>query len=96
MDQMQPGAEMPMGEAGGSSVCITKAADGTFTVAKMPDMPAQDGAQPAASVDEALMMAGEMLEGETGTPEQQVQAGYDSSKRPPMSGRPNPQAVFGE
>lgn len=81
---------------GGVSICITKAADGTFTVHEMPAMPAEEGAQPAASVDEALQLAGQMLQAETDTPEQQVQAGYDSGKRPMMAGKPNPQAVFGE
>ena len=61
---------------------------------------AEPGMKPAASIDEALQMARQLLEGDQGSPEEQVMAGYTKSK--PMMGRAmagrrqTPEQVFGE
>lgn len=86
-------AEQP----GGKSVCITAMPDGTYSVHEMPTMPPEDGAegQAAASMDEALQMAGQMLNGEQGSPEDQMMAGYNKQKPKPNGLMMGPQKVFG-
>lgn len=51
--------------------------------------------QPAASIDEALQMARQLLEGDQGSPEDQALAGYNSGKRA-MPASMGPGKVFGE
>lgn len=92
-------------------ICIETQPDGTFLVGEdtpmgegaemgegMPSEMAQDpsqGMQPAASLDEALELARQLLQDDGTTPEQQVQAGYDKGQRQ-MPAKMGPGAVFGE
>lgn len=92
-------------------ICIESQDDGTFLVGEdapmgegaemgegMPQEMAMDqsqGMQPAASLDEALEMARQLLQDDGTTPEQQVQAGYDKGQRQ-MPAKMGPGAVFGE
>ncbi len=87
-------------------ICISQQADGSFSVyEEAPEaaepMPGQEAADPqapeaqtAASVDEALALAGQLLQADGRSPEEQMMAGY--KKGAPTAAKPTPQAVFGE
>ena len=65
-----------------------------------PDMEASEEAamKPAASIDEALNIARQLLSGDNRSPEEAIMAGYNSGpKKPMMMGkRATPGQVFGE
>ncbi|MES3041816.1 MAG: hypothetical protein V4730_11795 [Pseudomonadota bacterium] len=50
--------------------------------------------QPAASIDEALELARQMLQSDGRSPEEQMMAGYNKAKPPGMA-KPSPEQVFG-
>lgn len=81
------GEDAPMGEGGMPEM-------GEALSSEMAQDPSQ-GMQPAASLDEALEMARQLLQDDGTTPEQQVQAGYDKGQRQ-MPAKMGPGAVFGE
>lgn len=92
-------------------ICIESQPDGTFLVGEdssmgegaemgegMPQEMAMDqsqGMQPAASLDEALDMARQLLESDGRSDQEQMQAGYDKGQRQ-MPAKMGPGAVFGE
>lgn len=89
-------------------ICIESQDDGTFLVGKdapmgegaemgaMPqEMPQGQGMQPAASVDEALELARQLLQSDGRSDQEQVQSGYDKGQRQ-MPAKMGPGAVFGE
>jgi hypothetical protein len=89
-------------------ICIETQEDGTFLVGEdveapgmgeaMPGEAAQDlaqGMQPAATVEEALQMAGAMLQGPQPTEEDAAMAGYNKGQRQ-MPKSMGPGKVFGE
>ena len=76
----QPGQPAPMGEAAGTTVCIQKLPDGTFSVYPKASEGGQAmEAQPAGTADEALELARTMLEagGEGMTVEQAFSNGFN-------------------
>ena len=92
------------------SVTITANEDGSFMVSQeMPEamegaemQPEMQGApeapegQQAASIDEALDMARQMLQDDGRSEEQAMMDGYNKGGKPAMNAKPGLQQVFGE
>lgn len=89
------------------TVCITSNADGSFSVGDHAAYMAEEGAEMegetgdigekpgmtlAASIDEALDMARQMLQDDGRSPEEAVMSGYNKGK---PAVRPSPDQVFG-
>lgn len=98
MDMMQ--GQMPQdAEQAGVAVTITAMPDGTFTVAPeggdmgMGGESQEPAGQPAASIDEALELARQMLSQDARSPEEAMMDGYNGSK--PAARKQTPAQVFG-
>ncbi len=80
-------------------ICISQDETGQISVGEMPeDMAAGDDyLQPVQTIDEAFELARRMLSGDDRSAEQATMDGYNKSKpAAAASGRPTPQAVFGD
>ena len=94
-----PQGQMPQdAEQAGVAVTITAMPDGTFTVAPegggMGGESQEPAGQPAASIDEALDMARQMLSQDSRSPEQAMMDGYNGGK-PAARAKQTPAQVFG-
>jgi hypothetical protein len=100
MDTMQQQGNEPEGQPEGKTGTCVKVyigEDGSFSVGKTEDEPIPDDAQPAQSLDDALMMAKDMASAPPSDQDEmaQAQAGYNRKAQGGMSA-PNPGGVFGE
>lgn len=105
INQSMAGGEQESGEM---CVCVCALPDGTYQVGTHEQYMAQQGMQPAASIEEATQLLVAMLSQEQGElPEderseaEQVQAGYNKAPQRNMQamagvGKPGVKQVFGE